>query len=96
MVETGWFSETFNDTELKTNPSKISLDRNPVYKDTVIIPKNGYVRIRFRTQTAGFLFFHCHYDFHLQVGMAGVLQVGELKSMPKPPKNFPQCRDYTP
>jgi L-ascorbate oxidase len=60
------------------------------------VPGNGYVLLRFKTHSANLLFFHCHFDFHLQAGMAGILQVGELKDLPKPPENFPQCRNFVP
>jgi FtsP/CotA-like multicopper oxidase with cupredoxin domain len=96
VIETGLFSESLTEDDLRKTPRNLQLKRNPVYKDTVLIPRRGFVRLRVRTQTANFLFFHCHYDFHLQVGMAGVLQVGDIHSMPKLPRNFPQCRDYIP
>lgn len=96
VIDMGSFNETFIEADLKANLKKIHLNKNAVYKDTVLVPKRGFVRLRFRTRSANFLFFHCHYDFHLQVGMAGVLQVGEFSAMPKPPKNFPQCRDFIP
>lgn len=31
----------------------------------------------------------------MNVGMALVLQVGEVNEMPTPPKNFPKCNSYT-
>jgi FtsP/CotA-like multicopper oxidase with cupredoxin domain len=96
VIEMGSFNDTFTETELRENDVKVHLRKNPVYKDTISVPKKGYVRLRFRTPSANFLFFHCHYDFHLQIGMAGVLQVGEMSAMPKPPKDFPQCRDFIP
>lgn len=96
VVEVGSFNETFIEADLKENLGNVHLDKNPVYKDTVSVPKRGFVRLRVRTPSANFLFFHCHYDFHLQIGMAGVLQVGDISAMPKPPKGFPQCRDYIP
>lgn len=32
----------------------------PVYKDTVCIPTQGFVRIRLRTKNPGYWAFHCH------------------------------------
>lgn len=40
--------------------------------------------------------FHCHIAFHLEMGMSMVIQVGEIDEMPKPPKHFPKCGDWTP
>lgn len=97
VLEVGNFNETFTEADLRRDLHKIpQTKKNAVYKDTVFIPMNGYARLRYRTRHASLLFFHCHYDFHLSIGMAGVLQVGRLSDLPKPPENFPQCRHYTP
>lgn len=45
---------------------------------------------------AGFWFVHCHFDWHLAVGMALVLQVGELNDMKTAPKGFPKCNNFQP
>ncbi|KAF5301113.1 hypothetical protein FQR65_LT08943 [Abscondita terminalis] len=83
----------------------IMLDRNnllnrrfdsPPFKDTIMIPSNGYVVLRFRANNPGFWFLHCHFLFHLITGMAAVLQVGEYQNMPIPPSNFPRCGNYVP
>lgn len=42
----------------------------------------------------GFWFFHCHIDFHAEIGMGIILQVGEISQMPKPPYKFPKCGDW--
>lgn len=34
---------------------------NPPYKDTVVLPFPGYVRLRFRADNPGFWLFHCHF-----------------------------------
>lgn len=39
---------------------------------------------------------HCHFEWHLSVGMALVFQVGEPENMVKPPKDFPKCGNYQP
>lgn len=35
--------------------------KNPPYKDTVVLPYPGYVRLRFRADNPGFWLFHCHF-----------------------------------
>lgn len=40
----------------------------PIYKDTVVLPYPGYVRLRFRANNPGFWLFHCHFDWHLSTG----------------------------
>lgn len=96
-MEVGVFNETFGEPELRKHvETPLKTKKNAVYKDTVFIPKQGYARLRYRSRSANIMFFHCHYDFHLEIGMAGILQIGDLKDLPKPPENFPQCRRYTP
>lgn len=69
--------------------------QHPPYKDTVVLPYPGFVRLRFRADNPGWWLFHCHFDWHLTTGMALILQVGESHQMTKPPKNFPRCNDFT-
>lgn len=38
--------------------------------------------------------FHCHIEFHVEVGMALVFKVGEHDEMPPVPLHFPQCGNY--
>lgn len=96
VTEVGYFNSTFTEDDLRKNQYKAQRGRNPVYKDTVFVPRRGFIRLRYKSRSANLLFFHCHLDFHLQVGMAGILQIGELSDMPKPPEHFPQCRNYQP
>lgn len=44
----------------------------------------------------GFWLLHCHLDFHAELGMALVLQVGEHKDMREVPENFPTCGGFNP
>lgn len=39
-----------------------------VFKDTVLLPFPGYVRLRFRADNPGFWLFHCHFDWHISIG----------------------------
>ena len=43
---------------------------------------------------AGFWFFHCHIEFHVDIGMGLILQVGNMTDMPQTPKNFPKCGNW--
>ena len=49
---------------------------NPVRKDTVSVPRRGYVVIRFWADNPGIWMLHCHVLFHQASGMAMGLQVG--------------------
>ncbi|KAJ3306097.1 ferroxidase fet3 [Kappamyces sp. JEL0829] len=52
---------------------------NPMRRDTVVVPSNGYVVIRFRADNPGVWFFHCHIEWHLQAGL--VLQIIEAPTV---------------
>lgn len=68
----------------------------PPAKDTISIPSKGYSIIRFKADNPGFWLLHCHFEWHLAIGMGLVLQVGELDQMVKPPKDFNTCNNYKP
>ncbi|XP_052682463.1 uncharacterized protein LOC128163044 [Crassostrea angulata] len=69
--------------------------RNPPLKDTVMVPRGGYVVLRFYLDNPGFWYLHCHMDAHLTEGMALIIKEGERSLHPKPPKGFPSCGDFT-
>ncbi|XP_062576318.1 uncharacterized protein LOC134238219 [Saccostrea cucullata] len=65
-----------------------------VQKDTVTVANGGYTILRIHATNPGFWFFHCHVDFHAEIGMGIILQVGEINQIPKPPYNFPKCGNW--
>lgn len=69
---------------------------NPPVKDTVTVPDGGYTIIRFNASNPGYWLFHCHIEFHVDIGMGLVVKVGEDSQMLPVPKNFPKCGDYVP
>ncbi|KAL7325774.1 ferroxidase fet3 [Mucor circinelloides] len=48
----------------------IDIPSNPTYRDTIGVPSEGFVVIRFRADNPGVWFFHCHVDWHLPAGLA--------------------------
>lgn len=42
----------------------------------------------------GYWLFHCHIEFHVEVGMATVFKIGEDEDMMPPPPGFPKCGNY--
>lgn len=66
----------------------------PVVKDTVVVPRGGFVRFRFRASNPGYWIFHCHFEYHMEAGMGLMIKVGDRKDMLKPPANFPTCGHY--
>ncbi|KAG0005660.1 hypothetical protein BGZ80_004046 [Entomortierella chlamydospora] len=43
---------------------------NPARRDTVLVPTEQNVAIRFRANNPGVWLFHCHIEWHLQAGLA--------------------------
>ncbi|XP_045762877.1 laccase-4-like [Maniola jurtina] len=70
--------------------------KNAPLKDTVTVPDGGYTVIRFKADNPGYWLFHCHIEFHVEIGMALVFKVGEHKDMPPIPHDFPRCGNYMP
>ena len=42
----------------------------PTVRDTITVPANGYLILRFKADNPGVWFFHCHVDWHLPAGLA--------------------------
>lgn len=70
--------------------------RGAPLKDTVTVPDGGYTIVRFVADNPGYWLFHCHIEYHVEVGMALVFKVGDHSQMLPMPKNFPTCSDYMP
>ncbi|KAF4997387.1 hypothetical protein FDECE_12095 [Fusarium decemcellulare] len=51
----------------------IDFPKYPPRRDTVVVPANGYVAIRFVADNPGVWLFHCHIDWHLSSGLAMLL-----------------------
>lgn len=77
----------------KNEMIKRNFDRPPI-KDTVTVPVGGYTIIRFVTDNPGTWMFHCHLDFHSEIGMAILIKVGSVKDLPKEPIGWPQCGNF--
>jgi hypothetical protein len=39
--------------------------------------------------------FHCHLEFHSEVGMSLLVKIGNKKDLPVLPKNWPDCGDFS-
>lgn len=77
------------------NGIKRRLSGAPI-KDTVTVPDGGFTIIRFVANNPGFWLFHCHLEFHVEVGMGMVFKVGNYDEMPSLPENFPTCSSFMP
>ncbi|KAG4066071.1 hypothetical protein HA402_001318 [Bradysia odoriphaga] len=65
-------------------------------KDTITVPDGGFTIVRFVADNPGWWLFHCHIEFHIEVGMALVFKVGDVSQMKAAPKDFPMCSNYMP
>ncbi|XP_014213138.1 laccase-1-like [Copidosoma floridanum] len=74
---------------------KRRFDRAPI-KDTVTVPDGGFTIIRFHASNPGYWLFHCHIEFHSEVGMSLVFKVGEHEDFAQVPEGFPRCGNYKP
>lgn len=55
-------------------PDALNL-KDPVQKDTVNVPAGGELVIQWQAKNPGRWFFHCHIEWHLEAGMARVIQI---------------------
>lgn len=65
-------------------------------KDTVTVPDGGYTIVRVHASNPGYWLFHCHIEFHVELGMAVVFKVGDHSDFPPVPSGFPKCNSYIP
>ncbi|KAG2665423.1 hypothetical protein I3760_15G007200 [Carya illinoinensis] len=68
---------------------------NPPKVNTIGVPKNGWIAIRFVADNPGVWFMHCHFERHVTLGMATALIVTEgenadEKMLPRP-TGLPEC-----
>ncbi|KAG9035834.1 ferroxidase fet3 [Tulasnella sp. JGI-2019a] len=68
-----WKSFDVTSPDTSINPPVPEYASNPMWRDTIMIPPGGGVRLRFLADNPGTWFFHCHIDWHLSSGLAWVL-----------------------
>ena len=52
------------------------LSTKPILRDTVIVPIDSHLVVRFKANNPGMWFLHCHIDWHLVGGLALVISYG--------------------
>lgn len=75
------------------DPEKVTLDDNPMLRDTLALQGNGYSVMRFRANNPGVWFFHCHLDFHLEQGLAiTLIEAPDLINIELPESHKNLCK----
>ncbi|XP_014240570.1 laccase-2-like isoform X2 [Cimex lectularius] len=67
---------------------------NPIVKDTVAVPRNGAVALRFIANNPGYWLLHDQSASQWASGLDVVLKVGENYNLPSVPDNFPKCGSW--
>jgi FtsP/CotA-like multicopper oxidase with cupredoxin domain len=73
--ERGWGSYSPWSEAASNAVPEFNLNR-PLRKDTVSVPRRGFVVLRFRADNTGLWMLHCHVLAHLGSGMAIGVEVG--------------------
>ncbi|XP_037410240.1 laccase-19-like [Triticum dicoccoides] len=77
-----------------TDPKKFNY-HNPQLRNTVHVPRTGWAVVRFVTDNPGMWYLHCHFEFHIIMGMATafIVENGPTPetSLPPPPPEFKRC-----
>ncbi|XWS15336.1 hypothetical protein CRYUN_Cryun35bG0087000 [Craigia yunnanensis] len=84
----------FGNFDIYSNPLKYNL-KDPLCRNTVSMPVNGWTTLRFKADNLGVWLLHCHMERHMTWGMKTVLIVKdgghpEERLLPPPP-DMPQC-----
>ncbi|KAJ8873337.1 hypothetical protein PR048_026971 [Dryococelus australis] len=67
---------------------------NPVLKDTVSIPHDGVLALRFKASNPGYWLLHVERLSYWMGGLAVVLHVGKDWNLPPLPSEFPTCGSW--
>ncbi|XP_036355362.1 LOW QUALITY PROTEIN: laccase-like [Octopus sinensis] len=74
------------------NVPGIKLENAP-RKDTIMVPKGGYVVVRIVADNPGLWLMHCHIELHSMGGMALVFNESFAR-LPEIPDNLPKCHSF--
>lgn len=89
------YSISVDDVKKMDEDGKIKRNFNrPPVKDTITVPVGGYTVIRFLADNPGTWIYHCHLDFHSEVGMGMLIKIGNISDLPKEPTNWPKCGNF--
>lgn len=62
-VECNPFCSHTHWSDESTKMAAVNVDKPPI-KDTISVPRSGYILIRFKTLNPGYWYLHCHQQSH--------------------------------
>ncbi|XP_052173772.1 laccase-7-like isoform X1 [Diospyros lotus] len=90
-------AQGFGNYDPVNDPKKFNLV-NPQRRNTIAMPADGWVVIRFRANNPGTWLLHCHVEMHLLWGQSMVFEVENgptpSTSLPPPPPDLPKCYNF--
>uniref|UniRef100_A0A0D9XYA3 Laccase n=1 Tax=Leersia perrieri TaxID=77586 RepID=A0A0D9XYA3_9ORYZ len=85
-------AQGFGNYDEVNDPAKFNFV-NPQERNTIAVPTGGWAVIRFVANNPGMWYMHCHYEAHLDFGLAMVFEVLDgptpETSLPPPPADLP-------
>ncbi|KAH8101809.1 Fet3 protein [Cristinia sonorae] len=87
-------SEDYTSDDPALNPPLVEGQKNPMRRDTVQVPSMNSVTLRVVADNPGVWMFHCHIEWHLEVGLAVVFIEAPLEAQQRgqiPQYFFDQC-----
>lgn len=85
-----------SDASFFTDEQRAQVRASWVRRDTIEIPRLGWVKIVFEADHAGYWNAHCHIDFHAMTGLASVFHVTDGSITPSPVQNIDMCGNQPP
>jgi len=87
-------SEDYTSDDPTLNPPLVEGQANPMRRDTVQVPSMNSVTLRVVADNPGTWMFHCHIEWHLEVGLAVVLIEAPIEAQERdaiPQYFYDQC-----
>ncbi|KAF8886132.1 ferroxidase [Infundibulicybe gibba] len=88
-------SSDYTSTDPALNPPIVEGQANPIRRDTVQIPSMHSATLRVVADNPGVWFFHCHIEWHLEVGLAMQFIEAPLEAQQRntvPQKMYDNCQ----
>jgi len=81
-------SQNYSSTDPTLNPPIVEGQENPMRRDTIVILQNHSATLRFVANNPGAWLFHCHIEWHFEIGFAMQFIEAPLEAQ-KYSNNFP-------